>query len=123
VIDDVREIVLRTGERFVPEWPADALRSERFDEVEWRAFADTSGQLFGGTWEGEPGTLHLDPYPYHEICVMLTGRVALTDLEGGRREFAAGQAFYVPASFRGTWETIEPSTKIFIGFQPAQRDS
>lgn len=118
MIDEIRPIKLRHGERFVPKWPPGTVLSERFDEVEWRSFADPTGNLFGGTWEGEPGTLLLDPYPYHEICVMLTGRVALVDLEGGRVEFTAGQAFYVPAGFRGTWETLEPSSKVFVGVQP-----
>lgn len=45
---------------------------------------------------------------------MLTGMVALVDHTGARREFGAGEAFWVPRGFSGTWETVEPSTKIFV---------
>jgi uncharacterized cupin superfamily protein len=29
-------------------------------------------------------------------------------------EFAGGESFVVPRSFSGTWETVEPSRKIFV---------
>lgn len=118
MIDEIRTITFGRGQRVIPEWPPGSVVSDRFDEVEWRAFADPSGQLFGGTWEGQPGALFFESYPYHEICVILSGKVALIDLAGDRREFGSGDAFYVPAGFAGTWETIEPSTKYFFGFDP-----
>ncbi len=112
-VDDIRELAVGSGRPVSPEWPpGDA--SPGWSEVEWRCFADATGRLFGGGWEGQPGTLRLDPYPYDEICVMLTGRVALVDVDGGRREFGAGTTFFVPKGFRGTWVTIEPSSKIFV---------
>ncbi|MER6950553.1 cupin domain-containing protein [Nonomuraea sp. NPDC000554] len=64
----------------------------------------------GGGWEGEPGTLHLGPYPYDDICVMICGRVALTGNGGGRREFTGGDVFFIPRGFGGAWETLEPSS-------------
>lgn len=60
------------------------------------------------------GEVLCDPYPYDEVCIMISGRVALIDLDGNRREFSAGEAFFVPQSFRGTWETVEPSKKFFV---------
>jgi uncharacterized cupin superfamily protein len=120
-IADIRDIAVGAGEAFRPTWPAgDA--SPDWSEVEWRCFADATGRLFGGGWEGEPGSLKLDPYPYDEICVMLSGRVALVDEHGGRREFTGGDAFYVPKGFRGTWVTLEPSRKIFIGMSDQPTD-
>ena len=62
------------------------------------------------------GDLRLVPYPYDEICIIQSGRVALVDLDGQERVFGAGDAFFVPRSFRGTWRTLEPTRKIFIGF-------
>jgi uncharacterized protein len=49
---------------------------------------------------------------------MLSGRVALIDEDGGRREFSGGDASFVARTFSGTWETIEPSVKICIGYDP-----
>ncbi|MFJ3697261.1 cupin domain-containing protein [Streptomyces sp. NPDC090052] len=114
---DIREITVGAGEEVRPQWPAgDA--SENWSETEWRVFGDEAqGRFFGGAWQGAPGTLRLD-YPYDEVCVMLTGRIALVDNAGGRREFGAGQAFFVPRGFSGSWITIEESQKVFIALGP-----
>lgn len=101
-----------TGVPVQPQWGADA--SHGWRETEWRAFGSADGAFFGGRWSGEPGTLRCDPYPYDEVCIMLTGKVALIDEAGARREFGPGDAFFVPRSFIGSWETVEPSTKYFI---------
>lgn len=53
---------------------------------------------------------------------MISGRVALVDLHGGRAEFGPGQVFYVPRGFRGTWITIEPSRKFFFAALPADQE-
>ena len=113
-VEQIRPIRMGEGQVVEPKWPeGDA--SEGWAEKEYRSFADETGRLFGGTWQGSPGSLRMDPYPYDEVCVMLSGRVALVDVDGGRREFGEGEAFFVPRGFRGVWETLVPSQKIFIG--------
>jgi uncharacterized cupin superfamily protein len=44
--------------------------------------------------------------------------VALEDAAGRRWEFAAGEAFVVPAGFEGSWEVIEDCTKFYAIFEP-----
>jgi len=66
-------------------------------------------------WTGEPGWVDIRRWPYHEVCVMLTGRVAVTEAGGERREFGAGDAFVIPRGFSGRWETLTPTTKVFVG--------
>jgi uncharacterized protein len=117
-VEEIRVIRMGAGEVVRPEW-GEGDASPDWHETEYRSFSDESGRLFGGTWEGSPGSLRLDPYPYDEICIMLTGRVALVDTHGARQEFGAGEAFFVPHGFVGTWETIEPSSKIFVALQAA----
>jgi uncharacterized cupin superfamily protein len=114
-IDDIRTVKVDEGSAVVPEWPPGEASAD-WSETEWHGFASGDGRFFGGGWEGRGGTLRLDPYPYDEVCVMVSGRVALVDLEGARREFGAGDAFFVPKGFRGTWETLEPSKKFFIAY-------
>jgi uncharacterized cupin superfamily protein len=112
-VADIRTIEVGAGTPVVPEWePGTASPSWR--ETEWRSFGDDESRPYGGAWTGEPGSLRLDDYPYDEVCVMLTGVVALVDSAGARREFRAGEAFFVPRGFSGTWETVEPSTKVFV---------
>lgn len=115
-INQVTSIELGVGTAVVPQWPAD-MASPHWLETEYRSFANRSGSLFGGTWRGEPGTLVLEAYPYNEICVMLSGRVALIDEQGGRKEFGQGESFFVPKGFSGTWVTLETSSKIFIAVE------
>ncbi|MBM0123632.1 cupin domain-containing protein [Pimelobacter simplex] len=110
---DVLSIEVGTGSAVVPEWePGTA--SAAWEETEWRTFGADESRPFGGAWEGRPGSLRLDEYPYDEVCVMLTGVVALVDSTGERREFRAGEAFFVPKGFSGRWETVEPATKVFV---------
>ncbi|MGR6999414.1 cupin domain-containing protein [Yinghuangia aomiensis] len=116
-INDIRTVLVDGGDAVVPDWPPGEA-SPDWKETEYRGFASADGRLFGGGWEGTGGTLRLDPYPYDEVCVMVSGRVALIDLDGNRREFGAGEAFFVPKGFRGTWETLEPSRKFFIAYDP-----
>ncbi|WP_310741200.1 cupin domain-containing protein [Microbispora sp. H10670] len=54
-------------------------------------------------------------WPYDEVCVIQTGRVAIEDADGGRVEFGPGAAFLMPAGFDGRWHTLEPTCKIFVG--------
>jgi uncharacterized cupin superfamily protein len=115
-IEHVTLIQLGAGTAVKPEWP-DNMASANWTETEYRCFSNKSGSLFGGTWQGEVGELVLEAYPYNEICVMLTGHVALIDSKGGRKDFKAGESFFVPLGFTGTWLTLEPSSKIFIAVE------
>jgi uncharacterized cupin superfamily protein len=116
-VNDIKLIRSDLGSKFVPQFDPGDILDKDWREIEWRCFSDATGKLFGGVWEGEPGRLKVDPYPYDEICVILEGEVALTDTEGQRRSFKAGDSFFVPKSFQGVWETVTYSRKIFIGFK------
>ena len=70
-------------------------------------YTDPTEQFFAGIWQSSVGakTVH---YTEEEVCVILEGRVRLTDLSGNAKEFGAGSIFALPAGFKGTWETLEP---------------
>lgn len=117
-IDDVQRLACGMGERVIPDLASyDAGRSEVWVEAEYRATLPATDALVGA-WEGEPGWVSFDSWPYHEVCVVLSGRVAIEDESGARADFEAGEAFVVPAGFRGTWHTIESTRKIFVGIVP-----
>jgi uncharacterized cupin superfamily protein len=67
---------------------------------------------------GEPGSVRIPVWPYDEVCVIQSGRVAIQDASGRRRVFGAGEAFVVPAGFDGWWHTLEPTRKVFVGIAP-----
>jgi uncharacterized cupin superfamily protein len=116
-VDSITLVSKEAGTPFVPPLESYDLRSERWEECEYHCFRDPSGQVLVAYWEGEPGAVHLGPWPYDELCILLGGKVALIDEDGGRREFAAGESFVVPRSFAGTWETLEPTRKIFVAIE------
>ena len=47
----------------------------------WNAFSDPSGRFHAGHWQSEPGVRAVD-YTETELCVLLEGRVRLTDGTG-----------------------------------------
>ncbi len=83
----------------------------------WNAFTDRSGRFHAGHWRGEIGALSV-AYAEDELCVILEGRVRLSDARGAV-EFGPGDAFVVAAGFAGIWETLEPVLKIYAILDPA----
>ncbi|MCO5081011.1 MAG: cupin domain-containing protein [Rhizobiaceae bacterium] len=112
-IDSILPIDPALAKPFVPPTTDYDGVSEGWSETEYRIF-ETWGGSFGGYWSGEPGEVVFDAWPYNEICVVTKGRVAVVDSDGRRREFGAGQGFFIPAGFTGRWQTIEAAEKFFI---------
>jgi uncharacterized protein len=79
-------------------------------------YTDPSEQFFAGIWQSSVGAKTVN-YTEEEVCVILEGRVRLTDLNGNAKEFAAGSIFALPAGFKGTWETLETVKKVYVIWQ------
>lgn len=76
------------------------------------AFSSRDGAFSAGVWEGTPGKWRIH-FAEDELCVLLSGRVVLTDSAGAQRTFVAGDAFVIPAGFLGTWEVVETARKVY----------
>ena len=83
----------------------------------WNAFSGGGGRFHAGHWQAEPGRIAVD-YTETELCVLLVGRVRLTDERGASVDFGPGDAFVIDAGFRGTWESIGRVTKIYAILDP-----
>jgi len=79
-------------------------------------YTDPTEQFFAGIWQSSVGAKTVC-YTEEEVCVILEGRVRLTDLQGNAKEFGAGSTFVLPAGFKGTWETLEAVKKIYVIWQ------
>jgi uncharacterized protein len=79
-------------------------------------YTDPSEQFFAGIWQSSVGAKTVN-YTEEEVCIILEGRVRLTDLNGNAKEFSAGSTFVLPAGFKGTWETLEAVKKIYVIWQ------
>jgi uncharacterized cupin superfamily protein len=82
----------------------------------WNHYADPTEQFFAGIWASEVGAMKVS-YTEEEMCVLLEGRIRLTDSNGSVREFGPGCAFVIPSGFEGVWETLEPVKKIYTIWQ------
>ena len=80
-------------------------------------YTDPSEHFFAGIWHSSVGAKTVN-YTEEEVCVILEGRVRLTDVNGNAKEFGAGSIFALPAGFTGTWETLEAIKKVYVIWQP-----
>jgi uncharacterized protein len=80
-------------------------------------FEEPTQQFFAGRWSATRGKWRVR-YTENELCVMTSGKVVIVSDSGERRDYAAGDAFIVPAGFSGTWEVLEDCSKIYAIFEP-----
>lgn len=83
----------------------------------WLEHADESRGFYVGRWRCTPGKWRI-AYTEQEYCQLLSGVSVLTDEAGQATTLRAGDAFVVPAGFRGTWEVVETTTKRFVIHDP-----
>jgi uncharacterized cupin superfamily protein len=113
-IGAVKPLTADEARRYVPPLSDYKVASAGWRQAEYRHFEAPSPHVVVGFWTGAPGEITLDPWPYTEVCSILSGRVAIRDQEGGQLEFGAGEAFLVPRGFVGQWITVEPASKMFV---------
>ncbi|MGS1036236.1 cupin domain-containing protein [Burkholderia glumae] len=89
------------------------------DECDWRACAGKSRGYVVGWWEGKVGSVEFPATEADEAVWLVEGRIALTDVEGNRREYSAGQGYLLPAGFAGRWETLEDAKKFYVLLEQA----
>lgn len=83
-------------------------------------FSDATGQFFAGIWHSSPGTWRVR-YSENEFCHLTRGRVCIEDEQGRAWTFETGDSFVVPAGFAGTWQVLEPTSKLYVIFEPASK--
>ena len=82
----------------------------------WNAYASADGKFFAGIWESEPGKWEID-YSEHEFCHILEGESVIADEAGTETRVRAGDAFVIPAGFKGTWEVVTKTRKHYAIYE------
>ncbi len=103
-----------------------SVRSIRFDPAtkgepggapsatEW--YADPTGAFSAGFWSSAIWSAQVN-YTEDEFCLLLEGEVRLTDAAGHAETYRAGDAFLIPAGFKGTWSSLTPVRKFYVMHQ------
>ncbi len=84
------------------------------EQILVNAYTAEFGALLSGTWSSDVGKWTVDYRQRHEFCYLLEGHIVLTGEDGETITLKAGDAFVIPAGFKGTWEVIEPVTKHYV---------
>ncbi len=90
-----------------------AILSGQPQEIHRNLFDGDYGRFKSGVWQCTPGVVAMKDWPYHEFCVLLSGRVIITPEGGVPREYKAGDALVLPMGFTGTWEILETVRKYY----------
>lgn len=69
-----------------------------------------------GLWECTSGTFTADRNNASEFCYFLQGRIVMTHSDGSRRELGPGDSILLPRGWKGTWEIVEHTRKIYAMF-------
>jgi len=75
-------------------------------------YTDATGTFFSGIWTSTKGKWPVS-YAEEEFVHLLSGKVKLTAANGKSKTFKKGEAFMIPAGFKGSWETLAPIKKFY----------
>jgi hypothetical protein len=89
----------------------------RYRTTTWNHFTGEDGRLHCGIWESTPGKVNI-AYDEWEFCHLIAGKVILTSERGQSWTLKKGDAFIIPAGFRGTWETVRKVRKHYVILLP-----
>ncbi|MBD8890030.1 cupin domain-containing protein [Roseibium litorale] len=79
----------------------------------WLCETRDDERQFTGIWQSTPGKWAVS-YDEWEFCTILSGVSILTDETGAERTLRANDSFIIHPGFKGTWEVVETTRKIFV---------
>lgn len=82
----------------------------------WQHYTDPTEKFLSGIWQSEVGKWHIN-YTEEEYCQILEGISILTDESGHAVTVASGESFVIPRGFKGTWEVLEKTRKIYVIYE------
>jgi uncharacterized protein len=94
------------------------LMSGKYLTTTWNHWHGEDDRLFCGIWESTPGKVPVD-YQEWEFCHIISGELVLRQ-QGSKKSwrFKRGDAFIIPAGFKGTWETVKKVRKHYVILMP-----
>ena len=115
-------LVMKTKGKTAPELQkgkaaADKLIKGKYSTKTWNHFTGEDDRLHCGIWESTPGKVNV-AYEEWEFCHFIAGKAILTNDKGKSWTVKKGDAFIIPAGFKGTWETVKTVRKHYVILMP-----
>lgn len=79
----------------------------------WNLDTHDGETLFSGVWESTPGKWRIE-YDEWEFCSILSGESLIESESGERLLVKAGDSFVLRPGFRGSWEVIATTRKLYV---------
>ena len=96
---------------------AEKLIKGKYRTKTWNHFTGEDDRLFCGIWDSTPGKVTV-AYEEWGFCHFIEGKAVLTNEDGKSWTVKKGDAFIIPAGFKGTWETVKPVKKHYVILMP-----
>lgn len=94
--------------------PQDCFTGSDRTELNHTFFATPDEAVTVGVWECAPSKEEIESYPVHEMMTVISGSVTLTDANGHKETFAAGDSFFIPKGTKCTWEITQTLRKFYM---------
>lgn len=79
----------------------------------WNVESAEDGRTLAGVWEAAPGAWRVE-YDEWEFCSILSGVSSLAEDGGETVKLVAGMSFVIRPGFRGVWQVIETTRKLYV---------
>jgi uncharacterized cupin superfamily protein len=94
--------------------PASAFTTDDHTESRHIVFESADGAIKSGVWECAPMSVDINAYSANELMTVLSGKLTLTDANGKKESFSAGDTFLVPKGAKVTLEITETLRKFYM---------
>ncbi len=92
--------------------PPDRVEAGSPRTTTWVASESADGKVIAGLWEATPGRWRVE-YDEWESCTVLSGLSIVRGDDGEERTVRAGDSFVIEPGFKGSWEVVETTRKVF----------
>ncbi|MEQ9518051.1 MAG: cupin domain-containing protein [Parvibaculum sp.] len=84
----------------------------------WNYRESADGKFFSGIWQSTPGKWRIE-YDEEEFCHIIEGvSIIIDERTSIATTVKSGDAFTLPAGFKGTWEVVETTRKHYAIYLP-----
>jgi len=83
-------------------------------ELNHTFYATSDESILSGVWECAPSREEIDAYPVNEMMTVISGSVTLTNADGEKQTFTAGDTFFIAKGAKCVWEITETLRKFYM---------